>query len=125
MGPVEAIRSGFERALDFRGRSTRPEYWWWQLMTAVGALFVGEEPSALVSLVILALFVPSLAVAVRRLHDTGRSGWTLLLAVVPVIGVIVLLIRMVQPGDAASNRFGPPPQPMPTPPEPPPPPPLG
>lgn len=109
MGPVDAIRSGFQRAVDFRGRSTRPEYWWWALMTGFVNLLVGQTPSTLESLALLALFVPSLAVAFRRLHDTDRSAWNLLWALLPVIGVIVLLIFLVQPGTPASNRYGPPP----------------
>jgi uncharacterized membrane protein YhaH (DUF805 family) len=109
MGPVDAIRSGFQRAVDFRGRSTRAEYWWWQLMTGVLVLLVGETPSTLESLAMLALFVPSLAVTFRRLHDVDRSAWNLLWFAVPVLGFIVLLVRFVQPGTPASNRYGPPP----------------
>ncbi len=109
MGPVEAIRSGFQRAVDFRGRSTRPEYWWWQLMTAIVSLLMGEQLSLLESLALLVLAVPSVAVTFRRLHDVDRSAWTLLWGLVPVIGFIVLLVRLVQPGTPASNRYGPPP----------------
>ena len=88
MGPVDAIRSGFQRAVDLRGRSTRPEYWWWSLMTYVITLLVGDRPSTLEALALLALFVPSLAVTFRRLHDTDRSAWNLLWVLVPVLGVI-------------------------------------
>ena len=109
MGPVDAIRSGFQRAVDLRGRSTRPEYWWWSLMTYVITLLVGDRPSTLESLALLALFVPSLAVTFRRLHDTDRSAWNLLWVLVPVLGVIALLVFLVQRGTPTSNRYGPPP----------------
>ena len=109
MGPVEAIRSGFQRAVDLRGRSTRPEYWWWSLMTYVITLLVGDTPSTLEAFALLALFVPSLAVTFRRLHDTDRSAWNLLWLVVPVLGVIAVLVFLVQRGTPASNRYGPPP----------------
>ena len=109
MGPVDAIRSGFQRAVDFRGRSTRPEYWWWSLMTYVITLLVGDRPSMLESLALLALFIPSLAVTFRRLHDTDRTAWNLLWVLVPVLGVIALLVFLVRRGTPVSNRYGPPP----------------
>lgn len=109
MGPVDAIVSGFQRAVDFRGRSTRPEYWWWTLMTAFINLLVGDTPSTLESIALLVLFVPSLAVTFRRLHDTDRSAWNLLWVLLPVVGFIALLVFFVQAGTPASNRYGPPP----------------
>jgi len=54
----------------------------------------------------LAVFVPSIAVAVRRLHDTERSGWWLLIALVPFIGAIVLLVFMVQDSKPGKNQYG-------------------
>jgi uncharacterized membrane protein YhaH (DUF805 family) len=54
----------------------------------------------------LGLLLPNLAVTVRRLHDTDRSGWWILLGLIPVIGTIVLLVFYVQPGTAGSNQFG-------------------
>ena len=57
----------------------------------------------------LALFLPNLAVGVRRLHDTDRSGWWVLISVIPIIGWIVLLVFLVSSGTPGGNRFGPPP----------------
>lgn len=111
MGPIEAIRSGFQRAVDFQGRSTRPEYWWWTLMTAVVNALIGEQPSVLESIALLVLFLPSLAVTVRRLHDVDRSAWSLLWFLLPVIGWIVLIVLAIRPGTPISNRYGPPPAP--------------
>jgi len=54
----------------------------------------------------LALLIPSIAAGIRRLHDTDRSGWWLLIAFIPLIGVIVLLVFFVSGGTAGANRFG-------------------
>jgi uncharacterized membrane protein YhaH (DUF805 family) len=58
----------------------------------------------------LALFIPGLAVAVRRLHDIGKSGWMILVALIPLIGGIWLLILLVKEGDSGSNEYGPDPK---------------
>ncbi|MBE0477173.1 MAG: DUF805 domain-containing protein [Coriobacteriia bacterium] len=54
----------------------------------------------------LAIFIPALAVAVRRLHDTGRSGWWVLISLVPLVGIIVLLVFLVQQGQPGANAYG-------------------
>ncbi len=108
----------------FSGRASRPEYWWWFLslllvLIVVGildALFIapllgfqiGDENAGqpLSVLVSLAVILPNLAVGARRLHDTGRSGWWLLIGFVPLIGVLVLIYFFVQPSDQEANAFG-------------------
>ena len=100
-----AIRYGFQGYFDFKSRSTRAEYWYWSLFTALGVL-------ALVLLMPLAIFfgvaitIPSLAVGVRRLHDTDRTGWWMFLKLIPVIGDIILLVWFCHRGTEGSNRFG-------------------
>ena len=59
----------------------------------------------------LAVIVPSLAIAVRRLHDTGKSGWLLLVGLIPFVGWIILIVFYVQPSENAANQWGPPPPP--------------
>ncbi|MFI9721953.1 DUF805 domain-containing protein [Streptomyces sp. NPDC052396] len=59
----------------------------------------------------LAVFLPNLGVSIRRLHDTGRTGWWVLLALVPLVGVIVLLVFLALPGTPGDNEYGPAPQP--------------
>ena len=54
----------------------------------------------------LALVIPGLAAGIRRLHDTGKSGWSILIALIPIVGFIILIIWMVKPGDAGSNAYG-------------------
>jgi uncharacterized membrane protein YhaH (DUF805 family) len=106
IGFVEAIRNGFEQYASARGRASRAEYWWWWLATGLVSLLT--EGTALGTLLVLAIVLPTLTVLIRRLHDTGRSGWWALIAFVPAIGVLVLLFFLVLPGDATSNRYGPP-----------------
>lgn len=73
--------------------------------TVMGTWMYGPGPlSGLFTLIVL---LPSLAVAVRRLHDTGRSGWWLLLALIPVLGWVVLLVFMVEKGERGANAYGP------------------
>ena len=97
---------------DFAGRARRKEYWMFVLINTLIllALAVIEEligsggvVGILYSLVVL---IPSLAVSVRRLHDTNRTGWWLLINFIPLIGFIVLLIFMIQEGESGSNEYG-------------------
>lgn len=97
--------------VDVEGRARRTEYWMFVLVNVLVAIVVGLIGRAihlpiLGSLYSLAVLLPSIAVSVRRLHDTDRSGWWLLIALVPVIGGIWLLILFVLPGHAGSNQFG-------------------
>ena len=95
----------------FAGRARRMEYWMFFLFNLIISIvltcidvFVGT--AVLGMIYSLAVLIPSLAVAVRRLHDTDRSGWWILIGLVPVIGFIVLLVFMVMDGTPGSNRFG-------------------
>ncbi len=103
----------------FSGRAQRAEYWYFVLfyliiifvlafIDALTGTFNDESGAGLLSgLFSLALFIPSIAVGVRRLHDTGRSGWWLLLGLVPLIGLIVLIIFMIQDSQPGANAHGP------------------
>jgi uncharacterized membrane protein YhaH (DUF805 family) len=124
MSFAAAVRSVFSQYAGFGGRARRSEYWWFFLFSilvgvvtsildiALGTDFEGSVTSSgLFSLIAnLALLLPSLAVAVRRLHDTDRSGWWILIALIPLIGAIVLLVFFVQDGTPGPNRFGPSPK---------------
>ena len=74
-----------------------------------GGMVGGQQISVLGALFSLAMFLPSLAAGVRRLHDLDKSGWWYLLVLIPIIGALVLLYFFVQKGTAGANRFGPPP----------------
>ena len=98
---------------DFSGRASRSEYWWFTLgmviVNVVIQVIANISPTVGMLLAVvffLAVIVPGLAVAVRRLHDTGKSGWWLLLCLIPLIGGIVILIFCVLPSDPKSNTYG-------------------
>ncbi len=97
----------------FDGRSHRTEYWTFVLcdLIIILALAVPSFVVAPLRLVLvlyrLAVIVPGLAVMVRRLHDTGRSGWWWLISLVPVVGWVVILIYTVQDSQPGSNQYGP------------------
>jgi uncharacterized membrane protein YhaH (DUF805 family) len=101
----------------FSGRARRKEYWLFVLFNILIAFALAIIDSAtglaksgsipLNSLYCLAVLVPSVAVAVRRLHDTGHSGWWWLIALVPLVGAVVLLIFMVQDSAPGQNQYGP------------------
>lgn len=104
---VEAVTSCFSRYATFSGRASRSEYWWWTLfvvLVTVGGAMVNDTLSGLLS---LATLLPFLAVAARRLHDIGRSGWWQLVGFIPLLGWIVMIYWTVQPSQEA-NEYGPP-----------------
>ena len=102
----------------FGGRARRKEYWIFALISVVisillgfadGLLGFGKDGGAgpLGAIYSLAVLVPSLAVAVRRLHDTGRSGWWVLIGLVPCVGFIVLIVFLAQDSQPGANEYGP------------------
>ncbi|HEX4410618.1 MAG TPA: DUF805 domain-containing protein [Xanthobacteraceae bacterium] len=112
----QAIASGFRNYVSFSGRAIRSEFWYWQLFVFLVSIgteiidysFVGGDSisTPLTSLWGLATFLPGLGLAIRRLHDTDRSGWWFFLVFIPLIGFIVLIIWWCQKGTDGYNRFG-------------------
>jgi len=102
----------------FSGRSRRKEYWYFTLVyliievvlavidMATGLFSQSTGIGVLSGIFALAMILPSLSVSVRRLHDTGRSGWWLLIGLIPLLGAIVLLVFMILDSEPGSNRFG-------------------
>lgn len=119
MNFVQAVKSYFIRWNDFKGRSSRSEYWWATLFASLVSVFLqfpqamlaqAESVLALVVMIIILVFllfmvIASFAVLVRRLHDVNRSGWWFLIYFT-IIGIFVLLYWYVQKGDEADNRYG-------------------
>ena len=103
----------------FSGRARRKEYWFFALFNVIfiialtlidvsaGLYDVVADIGLLSGLYSLAVFVPSIAVSVRRLHDTDRTGWWLLIAFIPLIGAIVLLVFALLDSTPGDNRYGP------------------
>jgi uncharacterized membrane protein YhaH (DUF805 family) len=103
----------------FSGRARRTEYWMFLLFSLIasmvlafadGILGTGGVLGAVYSLAVL---LPTIGVSVRRLHDTGRSGWWLLVGLVPLVGPIVLVVFAVQDGNPGANAYGPSPKAQP------------
>ena len=103
----------FRNYAKFSGRSSRSAYWFWTLWTAIYAFFVmllsafsGDSSTLnLVNVVNLAILLPSYALAARRLHDVGRSGWWQLIAIT-IVGLIPLFLWFVTEGDSETNKYG-------------------
>ena len=141
MSFTEAIKTGLQKYADFSGRASRSEYWWFFLFTIIARVLAGLIPG--VGFIVgLALLLPTLAATARRLHDTNRTGWWILMPVgIAIVGIIVgiilavnvsltwgvviglltpilaflsLLPFLIQPGDSIPNRYGP--DPLQTPP---------
>ncbi|WP_114945845.1 DUF805 domain-containing protein [Microvirga calopogonii] len=109
----QAVRTSIGKFADFSGRASRPEYWY-LMLPVIALLFVANlidsiliGTSALGLIVALATLVPTLSAGARRLHDTGRSGWWLLVALVPIVGGLFVIYLCCQPGTAGPNQFGP------------------
>lgn len=117
---MELMFQPLKKYADFKGRARRKEFWLFFLLTLVISVVcqglaamdgaIGILGSAVALVVSLGLLIPSLAVTFRRLHDTNRSAWWILIALIPLIGALVLLYFYVLEGDKETNRFGPDPK---------------
>lgn len=109
---MEYFLGPIKQYANFTGRARRKEYWMYSLFYAIFyvALLVIESVIGLGGLLTLiyslALLLPTLAVGARRLHDTNRSGWWLLIALIPLVGSIILLVFFCQDSEATANQFG-------------------
>jgi uncharacterized membrane protein YhaH (DUF805 family) len=103
---------------DFKGRASRAEYWMFKLLTIIIfvllVLFCSIFPGSVFSIVFptlfivlyLFVFIPSLSVLVRRLHDSDKSGWLVLLSIVPLIGPLIIFIFTLSDSDPLANKYG-------------------
>ena len=121
----QSVATCFAKYVDFSGRATRPEFWWFFLFNAIATLVASMVDSAVSgrmhltfgmtwalsadrpaqALVTLGLLLPNLAVGARRLHDIGRTGWWQLMALIPCLGLIVLVVFWCTAGDRHQNRY--------------------
>ena len=98
---------------EFSGRARRREYWMFALISFLISVVIGVLASMISALGVLtwvytlATFIPSIAVGVRRLHDTGRSGWWGLLALIPLVGAIIVIVFLCQDSTPGDNAYGP------------------
>ena len=119
MSFVDAIKTVLSKYATFSGRARRSEYWFWALavfLVSIVAAVIDQamggkpgQPGIATIVLVVATFLPGLAVAVRRLHDTSRSAWWVLIGLVPIVGGIVLVVFMIQDSHG-DNLYGPSPK---------------
>ncbi len=102
----------FKNYSDFEGRASKSEYWYFFLFNIIACFLLSIIDSLLgfnffASVYSLAAFIPGLSVSFRRLHDTGKSAWWLLVCLIPIIGWIVLLFFMTKDSEIGDNQYGP------------------
>ena len=112
MGFGEAVSTCFKKSVVWEGRASRAEYWWFYLATILIIIaasiidqIIGTAVFYIIALIVLIL--PSIAVLIRRLHDTDRTGWWYWIQLLPLIGLIVILVFMLSGGDEGDNKYGP------------------
>lgn len=119
-----AVSAVFSKYATFTGRASRPEFWYWVLSVFIvmavlnvidGAIiapmlgyesFADQAPQFLTIAASIAIFLPGLAVAIRRLHDIGKAGWWVLVGLIPLIGTLVLLYFNTRPSENDANEYG-------------------
>ena len=103
---TKAIKLFFLYALNFKGRSSKSEFWWGYLFNLLASLVLPVIPivGGLLSLVMI---VPGVALSVRRMHDIGKSGWYLLMGLIPLAGPIIVLVYMCTASQPGANQWGP------------------
>ena len=115
-GIMDWFKKGLRNYANFSGRARRKEYWYFVLVQMglviiamiLDAIIFNSETGLFYIVVALGLFLPGLAVTIRRLHDTSRSGWWFLLSILPLIGSIVLLVFLASDTKLETNQWGPP-----------------
>jgi uncharacterized membrane protein YhaH (DUF805 family) len=112
VGFGQAVTDGLRNLVTWRGRASRSAYWWFTLLSvivfAVASIIVRGSPVAGIIVWVLAgipVWLASLALQIRRLHDTSRSGWWWWIGIIPFVGGIVLLVFMLLPGTPGPNRY--------------------
>jgi len=135
MSFMESIRTCLSKYATFSGRAQRSEFWWFMLFLIIAQILLGlvdsmifpptevmsmtssmqdgynfnfsYQPQPITAIFLLAMLLPNLGVGVRRLHDTGRSGWWWLIGLIPLIGLIVLIVFFATKGTEGDNAYGP------------------
>ena len=112
MNFIESIQTCYKRFFDFSGRASKSEYWWFQLYNTILYIltFVFQNDLALLfSILVIANLIPVFAAGVRRVHDSNKSGWWILISFVPIAGLDIFVL-LITDGSKGKNRFGPKPK---------------
>ena len=118
MSIVDAVKTCLEQYVGFDGRASRSEYWWFVLASGIAGFVTSildgvifgfglTDPTWITFILQLGLFLPTLAVIFRRLHDHGKSGWNVFWVFLPLLGLIYLIYPMIIDGEAQGNAYGP------------------
>jgi uncharacterized membrane protein YhaH (DUF805 family) len=109
---MDAMKTCYQhKYVSFEGRASRSEFWWLQLgyflmAFVAGIIDIVLGMNIIGNLVVLGSFLPIIGASVRRLHDTGRSGWMMLLGLIPLVGLILLLVWAISDGQPMDNQYG-------------------
>jgi uncharacterized membrane protein YhaH (DUF805 family) len=106
---MDAVKTCAQKSFTIEGRASRSEYWWFVLVLTIASILLDVIDTSLgtpLSLLMLAMIPANITVAIRRLHDLGKSGWMLLLGIIPLIGALVLLYWFVSDGQPHANDYG-------------------
>ena len=106
----EAVKLFFLNYINFKGRSRRSEYWWICLFNMVLSAILTAAAPDIAGLWTVIVCIPTLSLAVRRLHDIGKSGWWYLIGAVPLVGGILLIIWYCKDSEPHANKWGPSPK---------------
>ncbi len=126
MSLMESIKTCFGKYITFAGRASRSEFWWFVVFIILGGVIAGMLDNMLFGprlvmlpgggfvysagwvgiLFVLATILPNWAVTVRRLHDIGKSGWWILIGLIPLVGIILLIVWYATAGNKGNNSYG-------------------
>lgn len=109
---MTAVKKCLNNYATFSGRAQRSEYWWFYLFNIILSVVANIIDAAIgipifSIIVLLGLIIPGIAVSVRRMHDLGKSGWWIFIALIPLIGIILLIYWFVSRGTEGPNEYGP------------------
>ena len=108
MNFTESIKSCYSKFFDFSGRDSKSEYWWFQLYNLIVYLLIfvfQGDLQILVSIITIVNILPAVAAGVRRIHDSNKSGWWILIGLIPLIGLYIFVL-LIQDGTKGKNKYG-------------------
>jgi uncharacterized membrane protein YhaH (DUF805 family) len=105
---IDSISTCLKKYADFSGRASRSEYWWFTLFCNLVVTVLMLMNETLGTITFFALLLPQITAGVRRLHDVEKTGWMLLVGLIPLIGALIVLYWCVLAGSDTDNEFGPP-----------------
>lgn len=107
MNPLECYIDAFKNYFNFKDRTKRRTFWYYQLINSIIVFVLGIISAGVLSIVYgLIITIPGFALGARRLHDTGKSGWWQLLYIIPILGLLILIFLFIQKSQDFENEYG-------------------